>query len=66
MVVAHCHLATTTSVYRDLRMTYWLQKAAAEMASWGRPGDALADPSAPVIFRGVCAPSLDLLSLALD
>ena len=31
MVVAHCHLATATSVYRDMGMTYWLGQAEAAL-----------------------------------
>ena len=45
--VAHCHLglgklqgrehlATATAMYRDMGMTYWLEKAEAETADLGR------------------------------
>jgi uncharacterized protein HemY len=30
------HLATATTMYREMGMTYWLEKAAAETASLGR------------------------------
>jgi hypothetical protein len=33
MLVAHCHLATATSVYREMGMTYWLEQAEAEMGT---------------------------------
>jgi tetratricopeptide (TPR) repeat protein len=32
---AHKHLATATTMYREMGMTYWLEKAEAEMAELG-------------------------------
>jgi hypothetical protein len=32
---AHEHLATATTMYRDMGMTYWREKAQAEMAELG-------------------------------
>jgi hypothetical protein len=34
-VQAQEHLATATTMYRDMGMTYWLEKAEAEMAGLG-------------------------------
>ena len=34
---AHAHLTTATTMYRDMGMTYWLEKAEAEMRESGWP-----------------------------
>ena len=35
-VKAHEHLTTAGTMYRDMGMTYWLEKAEAEMAEFER------------------------------
>jgi hypothetical protein len=47
------HLATATTMYRDMGMTYWLEKAEAELQRWTGPQAAAPrfDPAQPPRYR---------------